>query len=103
MTFLPSCRATLGVRCAAEDTGLVVTAEEDQVEGFGDIVAGAIVENRQNFQLSLLFDRIGVPVCFGLSGKAWELRYWFGLTAEHIAERVLNLYAKRASAKCLAA
>jgi transketolase len=88
---------------AADETGLVVTAEEHQVGGFGNIVAGAILENRQNFQLPLLLDRVGVPDCFGVSGKPWELMQWFGLSAEHIAERVLKLYGKRASAKRLAA
>ena len=88
---------------AAEETGLVVTAEEHQVGGFGNIVAGAILENRQNFQSPLLLDRVGVPDCFGLSGKPWELMQWFGLSAEHIAERVLKLHAKRATAKRLAA
>jgi transketolase len=89
--------------CAAEETGLVVTAEEHQVGGFGNIVAGAILENRQNFQLPLLLGRVGVPDCFGVSGKPWELMQWFGLSAEHIAERVLKLHAKRATSNRLAA
>ena len=38
---------------------------------------------------------IGVEDRFGLSGKPWELVQAMGLTAEHIAERVLNLYAKK--------
>jgi transketolase len=88
---------------AADETGLIVTAEEHQVGGFGNIVAGAILENRQNFQLPLLLDRVGVPDCFGVSGKPWELMQWFGLSAEHIAERVLKLHAKRNGAKRLAA
>ncbi len=88
---------------AANETGLIVTVEEHQVGGFGNIVAGAILENRQNFQMPLLLDRVGVPDCFGVSGKPWELMQWFGLTAEHIAERALNLHGKRASAKRLAA
>jgi transketolase len=88
---------------AAEETGIVVTAEEHQVGGFGNIVAGAILNYRQNFQLPLLLDRVGVPDCFGLSGKPWELMQHFGLCAEHIAERVLKLHEKRASAKRLAA
>jgi transketolase len=88
---------------AADETGLVVTAEEHQVGGFGNIVAGAILENRQNFQLPLLLDRVGVPDCFGVSGKPWELMQWFGLSAEHIAERVLKLQVKRTTAKPLAA
>jgi transketolase len=88
---------------AADETGLVVTAEEHQVGGFGNIVAGAILENRQSFQLPLLLDRVGVLDCFGVSGKPWELMQWFGLCAEHIAERVLRLQARRTTAKRLAA
>jgi transketolase len=88
---------------AADDAGLVVTAEEHQVGGFGNIVAGAILENRKDFQLPLLLDRVGIPDCFGVSGKPWELMQWFGLCAEHIAERVLKLQGKRSSAKRLAA
>jgi len=88
---------------AAEDTGLVVTAEEHQVGGFGNIVAGAILENRQNFQLPLQLGRVGVPDCFGVSGKPSELMQWFGLSAEHIAQRVLKLNAKRTSARRQAA
>jgi transketolase len=88
---------------AAEDTGLVVTAEEHQVGGFGNIVAGAILENRQKFELPLLLERVGVPDCFGVSGKPWELMQHFGLCAEHIADRVLKLHGKRVGLKRLAA
>ena len=51
-----------------------------------------------NFQASLLLDRVGVPVCFGLSGKPWVLMQYFGLCTEHIADRVRKLHAKRARA-----
>jgi transketolase len=88
---------------AAEDTGLVVTAEEHQVGGFGNIVAGAILEHRQKFQAPLMLERVGVPDRFGVSGKPWELMQHFGLCAEHIAERVLKLHGKRAGGKRLAA
>jgi transketolase len=88
---------------AAEETRIVVTAEEHQVGGFGNLVAGAILRSRQNFQSPLLLDMVGVPDVFGVSGKPWELMQYFGLCAEHIAERVLRLYQKRASAKRLAA
>ena len=54
-------------------------------------VAGAILRGRQNFQSPLLLDMIGVPDCFGVSGKPWELVQAFGLSAEHLAERVLRL------------
>jgi transketolase len=76
---------------AADDTRLIVTAEEHQVGGFGNLVAGAILRGRQNFQSPLLLDMVGVPDRFGVSGKPWELMQYFGLCAEHIAERVLRL------------
>lgn len=80
---------------AAAETHIVVTAEEHQKGGFGDLIAGAILRERSDFSRPLLFDMIGVDDRFGLSGKPWELIQTFGLTAEHIAERVLCLYAKK--------
>jgi transketolase len=76
---------------AVEHTRLVLTAEEHQVGGFGNIVAGAILRHRKNYKHPLLFDMVGVNDRFGLSGKPWELVQEFGLSAEHIAERVLRL------------
>jgi transketolase len=76
---------------AAERTRLVLTAEEHQVGGFGNIVAGAILRHRKNYKHPLLFDMVGVNDRFGLSGKPWELVQEFGLSAEHIAARVLQL------------
>jgi transketolase len=82
---------------AAAQTQLVVTAEEHQVGGFGNIIAGAILRHRRGFDQPLLLDMIGVQDRFGLSGKPWELVQHFGLTAEHIAERVLALYERKQS------
>jgi len=76
---------------AAEQTHLIVTAEEHQVGGFGNMVAGAILQHRQNYKHPLMFDMVGVNDRFGLSGKPWELMQEFGLCAEYIAERVLKL------------
>lgn len=76
---------------AAEDTGLLLTAEEHQVGGFGNLIAGAVLRHRTGFDRPLLFDMVGVQDRFGVSGKPWELVQSFGLTAEHIAERVLRL------------
>jgi transketolase len=84
---------------AAEETGVIVTAEEHQAGGFGNIVAGAILENRQNHQLPLMLERIGVPDCFGLSGKPWELMQHFGLCAEHLAVRAMKLIEWRQGGK----
>jgi transketolase len=79
------------VVAAAAETGIVVTAEEHQVGGFGNIVAGAILKRRARFDQPLLFDMIGVRDRFGVSGKPWELMQEFGLSAEHIAQRVKQL------------
>jgi transketolase len=76
---------------AADDTRLVVTAEEHQVGGFGNIVAGAVLQHRKDFQQPLQFGMVGVANRFGVSGKPWELVQSFELTAEHIAKRVLDL------------
>ena len=76
---------------AADHTRLIVTAEEHQVGGFGNIVAGTILQHRKNYEHPLLFDMVGVNDRFGLSGKPWELVQEFGLSAEHIAARVLRL------------
>jgi len=86
---------TRALVAAAAETRLVVTAEEHQKGGFGNLIAGAILRERNDFERPLLFDMIGVEDRFGLSGKPWELIQTFGLTGEHIAERVLRLYAKK--------
>jgi transketolase len=86
---------TRALIAAAEQTQIVVTAEEHQKGGFGNIIAGAILRERIYFERPLQFDMIGVEDRFGLSGKPWELIQTFGLTAEHIAERVLRLYTKK--------
>jgi transketolase len=64
---------------AAEETRVVVTAEEHQVGGFGNIIAGAILGQRSNFRQPLQFAMVGVADRFGLSGNPWELAQHFGL------------------------
>jgi transketolase len=80
---------------AADQTGLIVTAEEHQVGGFGNLVAGAILRHRRHNAQPLRFDMIGVNDRFGVSGKPWELVQKFGLSAEHIAQCVLRLRERR--------
>jgi transketolase len=80
---------------AAEQTPVIVTAEEHQVGGFGNLVAGVILRHRLDFARPLLLDMVGVEDRFGLSGKPWELMQTFGLTAEHIATRILRLRERR--------
>jgi transketolase len=80
---------------AAAQTQLLVTVEEHQKGGFGNIIAGAILRARTDSTHPLLFDMIGVEDRFGFSGKPWELVQAMGLTAEHIAEKVLSLYLRK--------
>jgi transketolase len=80
---------------AAAHTHLMVTAEEHQVGGFGNIIAGAVLRHRLAFTEPLLFDMVGVQDRFGLSGKPWELVQSFGLTAEHIVQRVRQLHERK--------
>jgi len=79
---------------AAVDTGLVITAEEHQVGGFGNIIAGVIAQDKP-YQAPLLLGMVGVQDTFGESGEPWELMQAFGLTAEHIAQKALDLYEKK--------
>ena len=71
---------------AAQETGIIITAEEHQVGGFGNIVAGVIAKGKR-YTSPLLMDMVGVEDKFGESGAPWELMKAFGLTAEHIAKR----------------
>jgi len=82
---------TAAIIRAAAETGAVVTAEEHQVGGLGNRVAGVIVENLPRQTRAPRFAMIGVPDRFGESGKPWQLVKKFGLTAEHIAAKVKEL------------
>ena len=78
---------------AAEETGAVITCEEHQTGGFGNIIAGTILKanGRIKRDKPLVFNMIGVNDRFGESGDPWDLMIRFGLTAEHIASRVKKL------------
>lgn len=73
---------------AAKETRLIITAEEHQRGGLGNLVAGVILE--ANLEKTPKFNMIGINDRFGESGSSWELVKWFGLTAEHIAGRVIK-------------
>jgi len=79
---------------AAEETNIILTVEEHQVGGFGNIVAGVIVRNKK-YSTPLLLDMIGVEDRFGESGAPWELTKIFGLTAEDITKRAKGLYERK--------
>ena len=74
---------------AANDTGLIITAEEHQViGGLGGAVAEVVA---QKCTVPVRF--IGVKDCFGESGKPAELMQKYGLTAKAITDLALaNLH-----------
>jgi len=74
---------------AAKETKIIVTAEEHQKGGFGNLIASTIME--ANLKTAPKFGMVGVDDRFGESGKPWELLKAFGLTAEYIAQKVINL------------
>jgi len=69
---------------AASETGCVLTCEEHQKGGLGNIVAAAILTGCAQ---PVVFDMIGVDDRFGDTGAPWELMKEFGLSAEHIAKK----------------
>ncbi len=77
---------------AACDTGLIITAEEHQIGGFGNKVAAVVSQDELLSRKELLVKMIGVKDRFGETGKPWELVKAFGLSAEHIAKKAKELY-----------
>ncbi len=75
---------------AAEEIGTIITAEEHQVGGFGNIIAG-IAASRKEIAKPLKIEQIGVQDTFGESGKPWELMKLFRLTAEDIASKAIEM------------
>ncbi|MBU1323010.1 transketolase, partial [Patescibacteria group bacterium] len=73
---------------AAKETKLILTAEEHQKGGLGNLVAGVILE--ANLKQTVKFKMIGIEDRFGESGGSWELMKWFGLSAEFIAQKVVK-------------
>lgn len=81
---------------AAEETNAIITCEEHQVGGFGNIVAGEIVKEKK-YGIPLIMDMVGVDDTFGESGSPWELMIDYGLVAENIAFRAKKLVDKKIS------
>jgi len=80
---------------AADEVGAVITVEEHQLGGFGNFVAGAMACRRPDPQKPLRLAMLGIPDKFGESGEPWELMKVYGLTAEHIARKALDLLARK--------
>lgn len=86
-TIKPLDRETI-IKTASE-VKIVITAEEHQKGGFGNLVASTIME--ANLKNNPKFVMVGVDDRFGESGEPWELLKAFGLTAEFIVKKVINL------------
>jgi transketolase len=87
---------------AAQDTGVVVTAEEHQIGALAWRVSGILTESPELYGLPVITGAIGVKDRFGDSGAPWELIKEFEVSAEHIAHKAMELLAfkkKRAEEK----
>ena len=77
------------IAAAGREVGTILTVEEHQIGGLGNLVAAALGE--ANLDRPLRLRRLGVPHTFGESGQPWELIKFFGLAAESIAQAALEL------------
>src|SRR5438270_3336205 len=76
---------------AAQETGVVVTAEEHQVGALAWRVSSVITESPELYETPTITGAIGVQDRFGDSGAPWELIKEFGVSAEHIAAKATEL------------
>jgi len=76
---------------AAQETGVVVTAEEHQIGALAWRVSGILTESPEVYGHSVITGAIGVKDRFGDSGAPWELIKEFEVSAEHIAEKAVQL------------
>ncbi len=77
---------------AAYDCGIVVTAEEHQVGGLGNRVAGVLQTSEKLYGRPVIMGMVGVQDRFGGSGAPWELVKEFEVSAEFIAVKAKKLY-----------
>ena len=80
---------------AVDEISKIVTVEEHQAGGFGNIIAGIITQGKA-LSKPLVMDIIGINDRFGESGNPWDLMKSFELTAEHISVRAKKLFDVKA-------
>jgi transketolase len=76
---------------AAKETGMIITAEEHQIGALAWHVSGIITSSHELYGVPVITEAIGVRDRFGESGAPWELIKEFEVSAEHIAQKVLDL------------
>jgi transketolase len=76
---------------AAKETGVIVTAEEHQIGALAWRVSGILTESPELFGVPFITGAIGVKDRFGDSGAPWELIKEFEVSAEHIAQKAVEL------------
>jgi transketolase len=78
---------------AAKETGIIVTAEEHQIGALAWRVSGILTERPELYGVPVITGAIGVKDRFGDSGAPWELIKEFEVSAEHIAQKAVELLA----------
>ena len=76
---------------AAKETGVIITAEEHQIGALAWRVSGIITSSRELYGVPVITGAIGIRDRFGESGAPWELIKEFEVSAEHIAEKAVDL------------
>jgi transketolase len=76
---------------AAKETGVVITAEEHQIGALAWRVSSVITESPELYGTPVITSAIGVKDRFGDSGAPWELIKEFEVSAEHIAQKAIEL------------
>ena len=76
---------------AAKETGVVITAEEHQIGALAWRVSGVITAAKELYGTPVITGAVGVKDRFGDSGAPWELIKEFEVSAEHIAQKAIEL------------
>jgi transketolase len=76
---------------AAMETGVVITAEEHQIGALAWRVSGVLTSSEELYGYPVITGAIGVKDRFGDSGAPWELIKEFEVSAEHIAQKAVEL------------
>ncbi len=75
----------------AMETGVVITAEEHQIGALAWRVSGVLTSSEELYGHPVITGAIGVKDRFGDSGAPWELIKEFEVSAEHIAQKAVEL------------